>query len=124
MGFCPECGREYQPAVVACPGCRAVLVADPPVSERGGPVVVHRVPDEVAGALLCGVLEHEGIQSVLRPATVPGYGSVRRDLGTSAWGEILTSPMDASEARAILTDYLAALERGGILAEDEEPDGE
>jgi hypothetical protein len=121
--FCPECGQEYEPAVVACPRCRVMLVPDPPAGASLEPVVVHRVPDAVAGALLCGVLEHQGIRSVLRSATLPGYGSVRRDWGTSAWGEILVSPSDAGEARAILADYLAALERGGILPEDEEEEG-
>jgi hypothetical protein len=121
--YCPECGAEYEPAIVACPNCRVVLVAEPP-SPPGEPVVVHRVPDAVAGALLCGVLEHQGIRSVLRPATVPGYGSVRRDWSTSAWGEILVSPPDAGEARAIIADYLAALERGGIPRDDEDDESD
>jgi len=120
VGFCPECGREYEPAVVACPRCRVVLVAERVDPDAIDPVVVHRVPDAVAGALLCGVLEHEGIRSVLRAATLPGFSSVRRDWGTSAWGEILVAPTDAPEARAILSDYLSALERGGPLSEDSE----
>jgi hypothetical protein len=121
LPFCPECGTEYEKAVVACPRCRALLVPEPPA--RGGePVVVHRVPDAVAGALLCGVLEHQGVHSVLRSATVPGYPAVRRDWATSAWGEILVSAADAGEARAIIADYLAALERGGLLPEDEPQD--
>ena len=101
--------------MVACPRCRAVLVAERVDPDAIDPVVVHRVPDAVAGALLCGVLEHEGIRSVLRAATLPGLPAVRRDWGTSAWGEILVAPTDAHEARAILADYLAALERGGPL---------
>jgi hypothetical protein len=61
---------------------------------------------------------------VLRTATLPGYGVVRRDWGTSAWGEILVSATDAAEARAIIADYLAALERGGISEEDDEAEAE
>lgn len=122
MGFCPECGREYEPAVVACPRCRVVLVAEPVDPDAIDPVVVHRVPDAVAGALLCGVLEHEGIRSILRAATLPGFSGVRRDWGTSAWGEILVAPTDVAEARAILADYLSALERGGPLGEEPETD--
>jgi len=57
---------------------------------------------------------------VLRTATLPGYGGVRRDWTTSAWGEILVSATDAAEARAIIADYLAALERGGLLADDDD----
>ena len=28
MGFCPECGTAYEPAVVACPRCRVALVEE------------------------------------------------------------------------------------------------
>lgn len=108
--------------MVACPRCRVVLVAERVDPESIDPVVVHRVPDAVAGALLCGVLEHEGIRAILRAATLPGLPAVRRDWGTSAWGEILVAPTDADEARAILADYLAALERGGPLREEPETD--
>jgi uncharacterized protein YbaR (Trm112 family) len=124
MGFCPECGREYPPEVVACPVCRVVLTAEPPARPGSGtPVVVHRVPDAAAGALLCGVLEQEGIRTVLRTATLPGYGSVMRDWTTSEWGEILVAETDASEARAILADYLAALERGGVVRDEDVESG-
>ena len=112
MGFCPECGAGYEPAVVACPRCRATLVHEPPPSP-GAPQVIHRVPDAVSGALLQGMLEHHGIAALLRSAALPAYGSVRRDWSTSAWGEILVNPEDASEARMLIAEYLAELERGG-----------
>jgi len=118
MGFCPECGSEYPDAVVACPRCRAVLSAHRP-GYNDSPVVVHRVPDAAAGALLGGVLEHHGIRAVLRSATLPGYGTVRRDWSTSAWGEILVPPEEADEARELIADYLAALERGGEVRDED-----
>jgi len=118
MGFCPECGAEYGPEVVACPRCRAVLVSERP-DASGEPEVVYRVPDAAAGALLLGVLEHHGIPAFLRTATLPGYGSVRRDWGTSAWGEILAGRGGAAEARAVIADYLAALERGGSVRDED-----
>ena len=123
MGYCPECGTAYEPAVVACPRCRAVLGPEPPA--RGGPPeVIHRVPDAAAGALLEGMLQHHGIRAVLRSTALPGYGLVRRDWSTSAWGEILVSREDATEARALIADYLLALERGGqVTDEDVEEDG-
>ncbi len=123
MRYCPECGREYEDAIVACPGCRVVLGHEPPHPEGAAPEIVHCVPDAAAGVLLCGVLEHEGIRTVLRPATIPGYGTVRRDWATTHWGEILVTRGDASEARAIIADYLAALERGGAVR-DEDVEGE
>ncbi len=124
MGFCPECGREYGPGVVACPDCRVVLTTEPPVTAGAdAPVVVHRVPDAAAGALRCGGLEQDGLRPVLRPATLPGYGSVMRDWATSEWGEILVAGSDLLEARAILADYLAALERGGIVRDEDVESG-
>ena len=122
---CPECGATHGPGVVACPRCRVVLEPDlPEAGDAGAPVVVHRVPDAAAGALLCGVLEHQGIQALLRATTLPAYGSVRRDWGTSAWGEILVRRADADEARLLLADYLLALERGGKVTDEdvEEPE--
>ena len=120
MRYCPECGAEYEPAVAACPRCRVVLTSEPPVGSRAlEPEVVHRVPDAAAGALLCGVLEHNGIRTVLRSATLPGYGTVRRDWSTTAWGEILVARRDGAEARALIADYLGALERGGQVRDED-----
>ncbi len=118
MGFCPECGASYEPAIVACPSCRVVLTAEAP-SDATAPEIVHRVPDAAAGALLCGVLEHHEIRSILRSTTLPGYGSVSRDWSTTAWGEILVSRADAAEARALIVDYLQALEHGGQVRDED-----
>ncbi len=120
MGWCPECGASYSPAVAACPQCRVILSAEPsPAREQDEPVVVQRVPDAAAGALLCGILEHHGIRAVLRSATLPGYGTVRRDWSTTAWGEILVPGEEAAEARALIVDYLGALERGGQVRDED-----
>jgi hypothetical protein len=121
-GWCPECGEHYEEGTVACPECRAVLNDSPPV-RSGSPVVVHRVPDAAAGALLAGLLEHHGLRVHLRSATLPGYGDVRRDWGTSAWGELLVRPEDAEEAREVIADYLAALERGGRVRDEDVEEG-
>ena len=118
MPWCPECGTEYAPEIVACPKCRAVLMPERPDADAG-PEVVHRVPDAAAGALLCGVLEHAGLHAILRSAMLPGYGTVRRDWSTSAWGEILVPSSEADEARALIGEYLAALERGGSVRDED-----
>jgi hypothetical protein len=121
--WCPECGAGYGDAIVACPRCRVVLVDEPPI-RSSAPVVVHRVPDAAAGALLAGVLENHDVRAFVRSTTVPGYGEVRRDWATSAWGELLVSPVDALEAREIIADYLAALERGGSVRDEDVIEGE
>lgn len=118
MKFCPECSAEYEDAYAACPKCRVIL-SDHHPERMGTPEVVHRVPDAAAGALLCGMLEHHGIRALLRSATLPGYGIVRRDWSTTAWGEILTPAEEAREARALIASYLAALERGGRVRDED-----
>jgi hypothetical protein len=119
MRYCPECGAAYEDAIAACPRCRVILVAEQPSATPIGPEVVHRVPDAAAGALLCGMLEHHGVHAVLRSATLPGYGTVRRDWSTTAWGEILVPGPEAAEARALIADYLAALELGGQVRDED-----
>lgn len=116
--WCPECGAGYDEAIVACPRCRVVLTDEPPIRSTA-PVVVHRVPDPAAGALLAGVLEHHGLHAFLRSTTVPGYGEMRRDWATSAWGELLVTPAEAAEAREVIAEYLAALERGGSVRDED-----
>jgi len=118
--WCPECGRAFEDAYAACPRCRAVLVHEPPPPAGGGePVVVHRVPDAAAGALLCGVLEHNGIEAVLRSTALPGYGTVPRDWSTTSWGEILVPRDAAADARAVIADYLAEIEHGGVVRDED-----
>ena len=124
MKYCPECGRAYEEAIAACPQCRVILTEDPPGPVAADPEIVHRVPDAAAGALLCGMLEHHGIRAVLRSATLPGYGNVRRDWSTTAWGEILVPADEAADARELIADYLAALERGGQVTDADVEDGE
>jgi len=121
-GWCPECGERYGAGIVACPACRVVLADEPP-PRPGVPVVVHRVPDAASGALLAGVLENHGLRVHLRSATLPAYGAVRRDWGTSAWGELLVPPEEAEEAREVIAGYLAALERGGRVRDEDVEEG-
>jgi hypothetical protein len=117
--WCPECGRGYPDAIAACPRCRAVLAAEPPPADEGEPVAIHRVPDAAAGALLCGLLVQNGYHALLRTATLPAYGVVRRDWNTTHWGEIVVPAAEATDARTLIADYLEALERGGLVRDED-----
>lgn len=123
MPFCPECGREYGPETVACPDCRVALADEPPV-RTADVVVAYRVPDAASGALLCGVLEQNGVTAVLRSTQLPGYGDIRRDWSTVAWGEILVPGGALEDAREIIGDYLAALEQGGAVRDEDVEGGD
>ena len=114
--------REYGPEIVACPECRQAL-ADSPPEAPADVVVAHRVPDAASGALLCGILDQAGIPAVLRGTQLPGYGDIRRDWSTVAWGEILVPGGALEDARELIADYLAALEQGGAVR-DEDVEGE
>jgi hypothetical protein len=118
MGWCPECGEQYEAAIAACPRCRVVLSASRPDLDLA-PVIVHRVSDAAAGALLTGLLEQHGFHCVLRSTALPGYGMVRRDWGTTSWGEILVPPGEAQEARELIADYLEALAGGGAVRDED-----
>jgi hypothetical protein len=122
MPWCPECGRAYGPEIVACPECRVALGDEPP-AVRGDVVVAHRVPDAASGALLCGVLENNGVTAVLRSTRLPGYGDIRRDWSTFAWGEILVPGEALEEAREIIAGYLEALEQGGAVRDEDVEEG-
>lgn len=123
MGWCPVCGAEYGPEIVACPRCRASLEDERPPSGIVEPAVAYRVPDAAAGAMLVGMLEHNGIRAMLRSTTLPALGMVRRDWSTSTWGEILVRGSDLEDARELIVEYLELLERGGRVR-DEDVEGE
>ena len=44
---------------------------------------------------------------------------MRRDWSTVEWGEIVVPREDVEEARALIADYLAALERGGVVRDED-----
>jgi hypothetical protein len=98
------------------PSCRgrSFRNARPMADVRGRPSRA----DAAAGALALRRARAPRHPAVLRSATLPGYGSVRRDWSTTAWGEILVAPKDATR-RALIADYLAALERGGAVRDED-----
>jgi hypothetical protein len=77
--YCPQCGHEFPDGIQNCPDCK-VNLADrlPPLSQReteitglrqnDPPVLAAKAPNEPIAVMWQGILENEGIRSVIQPA--------------------------------------------------------
>ena len=110
---------EYPPAVVACPKCRAVLADDPPrgadAEARGSRAPVPDVPPERCCAESSSTKAFPRCCAA-RPAGFWLGASRLVDVGV---GRDPGAPRDSAEARALIADYLQALERGGEVRDED-----
>jgi len=76
--YCPQCGREFPENIQICPDCKASLAERlPPFSQREAeftgkrqnepPVLAATAPNEPIAVMWQGILENEGIRSVVIP---------------------------------------------------------
>ena len=113
MPFCPKCRAEYIEGVDTCEDCQVPLVAELPpkdVPDYVDLVELRRVPDELAGVMMKGVLENNGIEVVLWAAKIPGYDGIASTWSTYYWGKLLVAKDDLEISRKILDAYLSSLE--------------
>ncbi|MBN2074800.1 MAG: DUF2007 domain-containing protein [Dehalococcoidales bacterium] len=73
MPYCPNCRDEFQDWVEECPDCKVKLVDElPPLPEEvkreGDLVHVATAPNEIEARLWKGILEDNGIQSMIKVA--------------------------------------------------------
>jgi hypothetical protein len=73
MPYCPQCRDEFQDWVKECPDCKVPLVdVLPPLPEevtREGPLVhIATAPNEIEARLWKGILEDNGIHSMIKVA--------------------------------------------------------
>ncbi len=73
MPYCPECRDEFEDWVKECPDCKVKLVDElPPLPEekmREGPLVhIATAPNEIEARLWKGILEDNGINSMIKVA--------------------------------------------------------
>lgn len=123
MPFCPKCRAEYVEGVEMCPDCQVPLVQKlPPKDEVGYIELVEfqRVPDEVSGVMMKGILESNGIDAVLRAAKIPWYNGIASTWSAYYWGKIMVPKDELERGRKILDEYLRSLE--GEDAEEDELD--
>ncbi|MCZ6677286.1 MAG: hypothetical protein O7E52_08555 [Candidatus Poribacteria bacterium] len=120
MPFCPQCKTEYTEGILMCADCQVELVPERPPEETFEYVdweVVQEVPSEFVGNMIQGVLEGEGIDTVVRPYEIGALGGVRLE---PEWGEVLVRHDDLQNAKAIVDEYLANLPTNAI--ENQETD--
>jgi hypothetical protein len=73
MPYCPKCRDEFEDWVEECPDCKEKLVDElPPLPEeepREGKLVhIATAPNEIEARLWKGILEDNGIQSMIKVA--------------------------------------------------------
>lgn len=113
MPFCPQCNAEYKPEVSICSDCEVQLVPElmqTEVTEYGDWHVVESVPNELAGNILRGILEDEGIPVYLRCHEVPNYGGVKGNATQSEWGDVLVPINLLPQAQESLKTYFDSLQ--------------
>lgn len=96
-----------------CSDCHVTLVSQvtqTEVTEYGDWNTLESVPNELAGNILQGVLEEDGIPVYLRCHEVPYYGGVKGNVGQSEWGDILVPADLLSQARECLKVYFDSLQ--------------
>lgn len=113
---CPRCYTEYADHADVCWSCRIRLVPAAESEEPDRELVwvelrsVYRAPDEFSALAVERVLAAEDIRSFVRSGQIPWADGLMSNL-TGCWGQVLVAPEDYEPALALVTEYLASLER-------------
>jgi hypothetical protein len=145
MPYCPQCGYEYEADVTFCPDCNKQLVAEPPKhpveTEAGWPpadqaaaenapadlggkmeeslVVIYEAPDEYMSRAVRDILEEAGLPVIEQVDRTKAYDNLDFSL-VGRYSRLLVLESCAEEAREIVTEFLAAYNRGDLALPDED----
>lgn len=113
MAYCAECGSEYEPHVQRCPDCDVVLVSQRPERPRETFEMfdVYLCYDEQEAERAQGVLEDEGIQTLLRDHASTAFPM---NVGATSEKLIAVAPDAATRAGELLQ---AAISDGVLVGE-------
>jgi len=95
--------------VEVCPDCKVDLVDELPKEEFIDWKTLARVPNEMVGNMVKGILENAGLEVILRSFTIPGYDGIVGSWYEEHWGEILVMESDFEEAKKIIEEYIDSL---------------
>jgi len=113
MPFCPKCRVEYVEEVETCPDCQTPLVEELPPKDDVKYVELvelERVPNEISGIMMKGILENNGIDAVLRAAKIPWCNGIASTWSIYHWGQLMVPKEEFERSRKILDEYLGSLE--------------
>jgi len=122
MPFCPKCRSEYLEGVKICQDCQVQLVDELPPKEEVDYlelVELQKVPNEVFGVMMKGILENNGISVVLRASKIPWYDGIASTWTTYYWGKLLVPKEEFERSKKILDEYLSSIEEGNTEDQNE-----
>ncbi len=114
MPFCPKCRSEYIEGVIICSDCNVLLIDELPPKDEVQYielVELEKVPNEISGVMMKGILENNGIDVILRPAKIPWYDGIANSWSAYYWGILYVPKEQAEISRKILDEYLASLDK-------------
>jgi hypothetical protein len=113
MPYCTKCRAEYLEGVEICPDCQLTLVAELPPKdeiEYVALVELEKVPDEISGIMMKGILLNSGIDVVLQSDKISWLDGISDTWSKDYWGQLLVPKEEFEKARKILDEYLGSIE--------------